>query len=680
MSEMSEALRPFQAADNEYKNLVFEHIRVEHYLPAIREALRIARESLGEIKSNRERPDFRNTVEALETSGEDLNLTAGTYFNLFNAHGSPEHHALAGEISSLIAEYESDLSLDEELFERVRTVYDTRGEQDLSPEQSRLTETVYRGFTRNGALLNEADKARLREIDRELATLGPRFSQNELAATNAFELLLKDEAELEGLPVTVREAAAHAARRKGYEQGWLITLQAPSIKPFLTYSARRELREKVLRAQNAKAYGGEYDNQGILKRIVRLRHERARLLGHAGHAEYVLVERMAETPAAVTSFLDRLLEASRPSAEREVRDLRELAREVDGLEDFQGWDASYYTELLKQRRLKLDEEELRRYFKLENVLEGLFEVAARLYGLSFRRLEGFSVYHEEVAAYDVRLGDRHMGLLYLDLFPRETKQSGAWAASFLSQGLYRGELRRPHVSMVCNFTPSTPERPSLLRYEEVRTLFHEFGHALHALLSECRYQALSGPHVYWDFVELPSQIMENWILDQETLNLFARHYETGETIPPELVTRMRSLRSFMAGYNTLRQLRFGFLDMAWHLEDPGEVEDTEAFEREKLDRTLLFPEIPGSLISSSFSHIFAGGYSSGYYSYKWAEVLDADAFELFKERGIFNREVAESFRVQVLSRGNSAHPMELYLAFRGRKPDPEALLRRCGLL
>lgn len=679
MSDTKDVFAPFQLAKNEFENVLFEGVRTEHYLPAIKGGVELTRANIQAIKECSDEPTFENTVLAMERASEKLNQVAGLYFTLLSAHGTEEHHALAGDISAQLAELESDISLDTELFARVKQVWDGHKDLKLDPESFRLLEHGYKDFARNGALLSADKQAELREVDRKLAALSPKYQQNLLKDTNAFELLITDEADLAGLPESAREQAAHEAKKRD-KQGWVITLHAPSMIPFLTYAEKRELREKVWKAYNSRAFGGENDNQDLIREIVKLRHQRARILGYKSHADYVLELRMAERPATVMSFLDRILEAARPVAEQDIQQIRDLARELDGIEDLMPWDFGFYSEKMKKRLFDFDEEELRAYFPLEATVAGMFDIAGRLYKLDFAERKDISVYHEEVRVFEVSREGKHVGLFYMDLFPRDTKQGGAWQTTFRSQGLERGKVVRPHVAIVCSFTPSMPGRPSLLRKDEVRTLFHEFGHALHSLLSDCRYQTTAGTSVYWDFVELPSQIMENWTTEKEALDLFARHVDTGAPIPAELVEKVRKVQLFQAGYDNLRQLNYGYLDMAWHLEDPGEVPDLPAFEREKLQRTQLFPRIEGTANSTGFAHIFAGGYASGYYSYKWAEVLEADAFAKFKEDGIFNAETAESFRANVLSRGNSAHPMDLFVAFRGRQPDPDALLRRDGLI
>lgn len=665
----------------------FDRLKKEHFIPALDEAIREARAKIEVIRSNPEAPSFENTILALETFSERVQKISAIFFNLFSAHSDPEMQAMAREISPKLAAFNSDNLLDPVLFKRVKAVYDARNELKLSGEEFRLTEKTYKSFVRNGGLLDDEAKARLREIDQELAKLGPEFSDNVLKATNAFKLVLSKKEELEGLPESVIESAAAAAKEAGLEGKWLFTLHMPSYFPFMTYSARRDLREKMWRAYSSRAFRGEQSNESLIKRIAELRYQRARLLGYETYAHFVLEERMAESPEKVMSFLKRLLEKARPAALKDLEAVRELKKELTGDDSLMPWDYLYYAEKLKMRLYEFDDEKLRPYFKLENVIQGVFEHARRLYGLKFKEVHGIPVYHPDVRTYEVTDEEtgRYIGLLYADFFPRESKRSGAWMTIFQEQGLQNGKIERPHVSIVCNFTKPTESRPSLLTFEEVTTLFHEFGHALHGLLSDCKYVSLSGTNVYWDFVELPSQIMENWVYEKEALDLFAVHYETGEKIPKELTDKIRATAQFQAGYQTVRQLQFGLLDMAWHyrvLDEKGlaEIQDIVAFENEATRETALYPYIEGSNISCAFAHIFAGGYSAGYYSYKWAEVLDADAFEYFKEKGLFNRDVARAFRDSILARGGTRHPMELYKEFRGREPDPDALLRRSGLI
>lgn len=660
----------------------FASLRDEHFAPAFDQALSDARARLDRIRQDGSAPTFENTLEALETCSDPLEHVGSVFSNLLGAHTNDTLQALAREVMPRLAAFSNDVFLDEALFARVKAVYDQRASLGLEGEKAKLLEDSWKSFVRNGALLSEADKTKLREIDQRLAVLGQQFGDHVLAATNAFELVITDHEDLAGLPEAVVEAAAAAAKERGREDAWVFTLHQPSYLPFLKFSERRELREKLWRAALTRATAGEHDNREVAKEIARLRHERARLLGYQTHAHFVLEERMAASPERVRSFLDRLLAPSREAAQRDLDEVRELARSLGGPEELKPWDFAFYSEKLRTKKYDLDDAKLRPYFKLENVVAGVFEHARRLYGLTFHRREDLPAYHPDVQVFEVRdeaSGDFE-GLFYADFFPRPSKRNGAWMTTFRNQGLYEGRVVRPHVSIVCNLTKPTATRPSLLDMDEVRTVFHEFGHALHALLSRCHYRSLAGTNVYWDFVELPSQIMENWVTEKEGLDLFARHHESGEPIPETLVQRLKDASLFQAGWMSLRQLNFGLLDFSWHAADPSGIADVEVHEKNATRQTSLFPHEPGTIISTSFSHIFAGGYSAGYYSYKWAEVLDADAFELFREKGIFNREVATRFRENILERGGTEHPMELYKRFRGREPDPDALLRRDALI
>lgn len=665
----------------------FDRLKKEHFVSGLDEAIREAKTKLETIRSNKDAANFENTILAIETCSERVQKVGNIFFNLLSAHSDSELQTMAREISPKMAAFSSDVLLDPVLFQRVKAVYESREALKLSGEELRLTEKTYKDFVRNGGLLDDESKERLRKIDQELAKLGPEFSDNILKATNAFKMILSEKEELEGLPESVVESAAAAAKEAGLEGKWLFTLHMPSYVPFMTYSARRDLREKMWRAYNSRAFKDDQSNEPLVKKIAELRYQRARLLGYQTHAHFVLEERMAESPEKVTAFLNRLLEKARPAAVKDLEALRELKKEMTGDDSFMPWDYNYYAEKLKMRLHELDDEQLRPYFKLENVIQGVFEHARLLYGLKFKEVQGVPVYHPDVRTFEVtdEATGRYIGLFYADFFPRESKRGGAWMTAFQEQGLQNGKVERPHVMIVCNFTKPTETRPSLLTFDEVSTLFHEFGHALHGLLSDCKYVSLGGTNVYWDFVELPSQIMENWILEKEALDLFAVHYETGEKIPKELTDKIRAAARFQAGYQAVRQIQFGLLDMAWHCrvldeKELAEIQDVVAFEREAVRATAMFPYVEGTNISCSFSHIFAGGYSAGYYSYKWAEVLDADAFEYFKEKGLFNRDVARAFRDSILARGGTRHPMELYKEFRGREPDPDALLRRDGLI
>ena len=658
----------------------FSRIENRHFRPAVEQLIKEAREEIEQIAQNKDRPSFGNTLEALEFSGERLNRVTSIFFNLNSAETNEEIQALAQVLSPMLTEFANDVRLNEALFARIEAVFLERDELGLDPEQDMLLEKNYKAFVRNGAKLNPEDKERLRAIDKELSQLSLKFGEHVLAETNAFEMLLTEESDLEGLPEGTREAARMLAEERGRE-GWLFTLDYPSYIPFVTYSDRRDLRERMSRAFGARGMqGNENDNRDILLRIAGLRHERALLLGYASHADFVLEERMAEKPEKVKEFLRELLEKARPAALKDFERLKSLASK-DGISDIQKWDGAYYTEKLKQELFELDDEKLKPYFQLERVLQGAFEVAGRLFGIRFEPVNDIDTYHGEVSTYKVldENGD-FLAVFYTDFFPRKGKRNGAWMTSYKSQWKKDGLNSRPHVSIVCNFTRPTKTRPSLLTFNEVTTLFHEFGHALHGMLANTSYPNLSGTSVYWDFVELPSQVMENWCYEQEALSLFATHYQTGELIPMELVGKIKDSANFMEGMATLRQLSFGMLDMAYHAQDPGGIKDVAEFEKKAFDPTRLYPEVEGNCMSTAFSHIFQGGYSSGYYSYKWAEVLDADAFEAFKEHGIFDKETAMSFRENVLSRGCTEKPMDLYVRFRGREPDTAALLRRAGLL
>jgi len=672
-------LEQFSPFDNA---VPFDQVQLEHFKPALEQAIKIAKSNLEKIKSSTAQPTFENVLVALETSSERMGQILTIFSNLESAHGSDGMMKLAPEMHQMAAAYSSDVTLDEKLFQKIKALYDQRASLKLTTEQNTLLDKTYKSFVRNGALLSEQDKKTLRALDQELAALAPKFSENVLKSTNAFELWLEKKEDLAGLPESAIEAAAAAAERKGKKGQWLFTLQHPSYLPFMTYSSRRDLREKMFRAAGARAFRGENCNQENIRKIIELRHRRAKLLGFGTHAEFVLQERMARDPQTVNQFLSRLLDASLKAAKKDLEEVREFAKSTEGLSDIQPWDMAYYSEKLKEAKYAFNEEDLRPYFQLEKVVEGVFEHARRLYGLTFKENSSIPVYHPEVKAYEIYESDTHrfMGLFYTDFFPRETKRAGAWMTTYRDQGLHDNQVRRPHVSIVCNFTKPTPTKPSLLTYDEVRTLFHEFGHALHGILADGTYPSVTGTSVYWDFVELPSQIMENWVAEKEGLDVFARHYQTNEPIPVELVEKLKRAQKFQTGWMSLRQLQFGMLDMAWHTTAPESVTDIDAFETQATASTRLLTKIPGTNASTSFSHIFAGGYSAGYYSYKWAEVLDADAFEYFKEKGIFSSEVAKKFKEHILSKGGSEHPMELYKRFRGREPDPNALLRRDGLI
>jgi len=673
--------------NTKYNTAPFSKIKNEDFLPAFQKGIELAKAEIDGIVNNPIKPTFENTIEALAFSGAVLDRISSIFFNLNSAETSDEMQKIAQEVSPLLSEFGNDIRLNPELFARVKAVYEQREHLNLNPEQTTLLDKKYKSFSRNGANLPEDKKNQLREIDKELSKLSLQFGENVLAETHAFELHITDENDLAGLPEGTREAARSLAKSQE-KKGWIFTLDHPSYIPFVTYADNRELRKKMAIAFGARGFqNNEFDNQENVLKIAKLRFDRAQVLGYKTHSHFVLEERMAETPEKVISFSNDLLAKAKPAAEKEFAQLTAFAKELDGIEQLEKWDGAYYSEKLKQKLFSLDDEILKPYFQLEKVLDGAFTVAQKLYGITFEEIFEIDKYHEDVKTYEVKdEDDQLVAVFYADFFPRKGKRNGAWMTSFKSQYIKKGVNERPHISNVCNFTPpivtsgKSEAKPSLLTFNEVTTLFHEFGHALHGMLANTTYPSLSGTSVYWDFVELPSQIMENWCYEPEALALFAYHYETGEMIPMELVNKIKESASFQEGMATMRQLSFGLLDMGWHGQDPSNIKDIKTFETEQFAATQLYPDVKENAMSTAFSHIFQGGYSSGYYSYKWAEVLDADAFEYFQEKGIFNKEVAEKFKENVLSKGGTEHPMILYKRFRGQEPKPEALLRRAGLL
>ena len=650
-------------------------------MPAFTEGIEKARKEIDAIANNPEAPTFENTIAAMSYSGENLDRISSIFFNLHSAETDDDIQKIAQEVSPLLSEFGNDIRLNATLFKRVKAVYNQKESLSLTPEQTTLLDKQYKSFSRNGANLPEDKKNKLREIDKELSRLSLQFGENVLSETHAFQLHITDEKDLAGLPEGAIEAAKELAASLE-KDGWAFTLDYPSYIPFVTYADNRELRKKMVLAFGAKGFQkNEFDNEAIVLQIVKLRHERAKLLGYASHANFVLEERMAENPDKVKSFLNDLLAKAKPAAQKEFAELTAFAKELDGIDKLEKWDGAYYSEKLKQKLFNLDDEKLKPYFKLENVLNGAFTVAGKLFGLTFEEVKDIDVYHKDVTTYEVKdeNGDL-VAVFYADFFPRKGKRNGAWMTSFKPQYVIEGVNERPHVSIVCNFTKPTGSKPSLLTFNEVTTLFHEFGHALHGMLANTIYPSLSGTSVYWDFVELPSQVMENWCYEPEALALFAHHYQTNEIIPIEYIKKIKESASFQEGMSTLRQLSFGLLDMGWHSEDPNHITSLKDFETQQFAATTLYPDVKENAMSTAFSHIFQGGYSSGYYSYKWAEVLDADAFEVFQEKGIFDKETATRFKEFVLSKGGTEHPMELYKRFRGQEPKPDALLKRAGLL
>lgn len=658
----------------------FSKIKTEHFMPAFEEAIREAKSEIQAISDSPDTPDFENTIEALERSGRRLSVIRKIFFNLNSAETNDEIQQIAQNVAPMLAGFANDISLNEKLFERVKKVYEQKDQLKLAPEQQTLLENTYQNFIRKGANLDEKGKERYRVITASLSKIGLQFQQNVLTETNAFELHLTNEEDLSGLPEFVREAAALAAKEKNQE-GWIFTLQHPSYVPFMKYADNRELREKMFRAFGTKGNkGNEYDNKELIRQITALNLEKARLLGYPSHAAFKLERRMAGSIGQVEKFLNELHLASRPFAEKEFAEVQQLANEKGLKGKLRRWDWPYYSEKLKNARYGFNEEEVKPYFRLENVIEGVFDLARTLYGLKLKQNENIEVYHPGVKACEVfdQQGEL-VAVLYLDFFPREGKRPGAWMTDYRDQYMENNNNIRPHISIVTNFTKPTETRPSLLTFDEVTTFLHEFGHALHGMLSQCMYSETSGTNVYWDFVELPSQLHENWAYEREWLDRFAMHFQTGGKIPEELIKKIVAAKNFQSGYLSERQLSFGMLDMAYYTLNEPLTADIADFERKAVAQTELFEPVEGVLQSTSFSHIFAGGYDAGYYSYKWAEVLDADAFSLFRTNGVFDRKTAGSFRNNILEKGGSEHPMILYKRFRGQEPTIDALLKRSGL-
>lgn len=659
----------------------FDLLDTSHFLPAVKAAIDEAKAEINAIKATAI-PTFQNTVEALEKSGKRLSTISGIFFNLNAAETNDSIQELAREISPLLSAHSNDVLLDEELYNRIASIYTSKDNVDLDEESTMLLEKTYKSFVRNGAQLSLEKKARLREIDRDLSQLGLQFGEHVLKETNRFELVVSDKKDLDGLPEGIQEAAAQAASEKGKEGNWVFTLAFPSYIPFMTYARNRQLRKQLYLAYNSKSCkGDELDNRQIITTMLRLKDERARLLGYDRFSDFILEERMASNGPTVMTFLYDLLEKAKPKAIEEIQELEDFAKSLDGIDRLEKWDFSYYAEKLKKEKYDVDDELLKPYFELSQTIDGVFRTANKLFGIYFEKRSDIPVYHSEVETYEVKdKHGNHLAIFYADFFPRPGKRNGAWMTSYRGQQTEHGISQRPLISIVCNFSRPTKSKPSLLTFNEVTTLFHEFGHALHGIMAQGRYESLSGTNVYWDFVELPSQIFENWCYEKACLDLFAHHHETGEPIPEELIVKLKKAANFHQGYQTVRQISFGLLDMAFHSTDPNAIDDVLQYERTLMEKTELLPPVPETCLSTSFSHIFQGGYAAGYYSYKWAEVLDADAFDMFLEKGIFDQETADLFVTHILSAGGKTHPGILYERFRGRSPKADALLKRAGLI
>ena len=665
-----------------YEAPVFDQITEDHYLPAFETAIAEGKKEIDAIVNNPAEPTFENTILELEYAGSTLSRVAGIFYNLNEANTSAKMQEIAEQISPMMTEFSLSIMLNSKLFERVKAVYEQRENLNLDQEQAKLLEKTYKDFADNGANLSDEDKAKYSKIQEELSLATLKFGKNTLAATNAFILHITNEEDLAGLPDFVKDAAAYEAKNRNLE-GWVITLQQPSYSPFMQYSQNRELREKLWKAYNSKCIEGESSNLEIIKQIVDLRIKAANLLGYNTYADMALKDRMAKDANTVNAFLSNLLEKSMPFAKKDVKDVANYAKANGFKGELMPWDFSYYSEKLKKEKYSLNDEVLKPYFKLENVKEAVFALANTLYGLNFTEAKDIPGYHPDVTVYDVTdANGRHMALFYADFFPRESKGGGAWMTSFRGQSFTKdGKTeKRPHVSIVCNFTKPTETEPSLLTFYEVTTFLHEFGHALHGILAEGKFTSLTGTSVARDFVELPSQIMENWATEKEYLASFAKHYKTGEVIPDELIDKIIESKNYNSGYACVRQLQFAINDMAWHIVSEVPSADVVSFEKEAVKACALMPDAPETAFSPSFGHIFSGGYAAGYYSYKWAEVLEADAFQVFKENGIFNKETAEKFRKEILSKGSIEDADVIYRNFRGRDPEPEALLKKFGMV
>ena len=657
----------------------FDKIKSEHYMPAFREGIAQAKAEIDAIVANSAQPDFENTIEAMERSGKTLNKVSSIFFNLLEADSDETLQQIAEEVSPLLNDYQMYVSLNEKLFARVKSVWERKEGLGLAQDQMTLLEKTYKSFTRGGANLQGEDRQKYAQLSEQLSLATIRFGRNVLAATNAYKLNITDEAKLAGMPDYLKELGKQTAEEAG-QQGWTFDLSYPSYGPFMRFCDDRELRKEMYLAYNSRGLKEEGDNTELVKEIASLRLQIANLLGYETYAHYALEERMLKTPSQVNGFLEDLLQASLPKARKEVKAIQDYAAAHGFKGELQSWDFSYWSEKLKNERYTISDAELKPYFRLDDCIDAVFGLAGKLYGLSFEERSDIPVYHPDVKVYDVKNEQgRHMALFYVDFFPRASKRNGAWMTEFRGQSIVDGTEYRPFVSLVTNFSKPTAGEPSLITPDELETLLHEFGHSLHGMLAEGRYESLCGTNVARDFVELPSQIMENWAYEPEFLQGFAKHYQTGETIPAELIEKISASRNYNAAYLQVRQLNFGILDMAWHDQKTMSEEPTVEFEKRVLSRMAVLPDVPGTAISTSITHLFSGGYAAGYYSYKWSEVLEADAFSLFKEKGIFSREVAESFRANILSKGGSEDEAVMYRNFRGHDPEVGALLRKLGI-
>ncbi len=665
-------LKEFQTP---FESAPFDQIKIEHFIPAIEKTIQIALDEINTLVHQKESPTFENTIVQLENCGSLIARNSALLFNLNSAETSDELQKTAQLASPILTQFQNDIRLNEALFERIKYVYQHEDKTKLSAEQNTLLTKEYKSFIRNGANLDTASKEKLRVIDTQLGKLSLTFGEHVLADTQAFSLHIEKEEDLSGLPPSVIEMAAEEASRRD-KKGWVFTLDYPSYIPFMTYAENRELRKKLSLAFGQRGFQmNSQNNTDLILELVKLRKERAQLLGYPSHAAFILEERMAQSEQNVKSFLDELATKAKPAAQKEWEIMESFASKKLGLDQLEKWDTAYVAEKLKQAELDLDEQQLKPYFPLNQVLQGLFEIVKKLYGIELRKNKDVAKYHEEVDVYEVYKENAFYALLYTDFFPRAGKRNGAWMTSYRSQKTGQ----RPHISIVCNFSKPTQTKPSLLTFQEVTTLFHEFGHALHGMLANTSYSSLSGTSVFWDFVELPSQIMENWCYQPEALALYAKHYETAEVIPNELIQKIKKAAHFQQGLQTLRQLSFAYLDLSFHDQHANRIKDVKQHEKEQIQHLQFTKDIAENCLSTAFSHIFQGGYSAGYYSYKWAEVLDADAFELFLGKGIFDGPTAHAFLKHILSKGGTEHPMTLYKRFRGKEPDPSALLRRAGL-